>query len=212
MRVLFILKEEAMAKRILCYGDSNTWGSMAYEGRYPTAQQWPHVLQRLLGDDFEVIQEGVCGRTAGDIEEKAHRNGKAGFEIAIRSSSPIDYIVINLGTNDLKDRFHRTAGQIYEDLKWYREKAAEYAPKNNEGVPIGAIIYLLPANYTPTEHFNPPVHLKDELVELIKSNEEHFVELGDLEHTEDKLHWSVNDHEKVAQRVFDTLTGIDHEI
>ncbi|MEI6774741.1 MAG: hypothetical protein WCL18_08440 [bacterium] len=47
-------------KRILCYGDSNTWGrvpsSMGME-RYPIHNRWPGILQELLGDTYEIIEE-----------------------------------------------------------------------------------------------------------------------------------------------------------
>lgn len=52
------------AKTILCYGDSNTWGNVPSSFlRYPRDVRWPAVLQNLLGEDYEVISEGLCGRT-----------------------------------------------------------------------------------------------------------------------------------------------------
>jgi lysophospholipase L1-like esterase len=49
---------------IVAFGDSNTWGyDPATGGRFPRPQRWPSVLQRELGADFEVIAEGLNGRT-----------------------------------------------------------------------------------------------------------------------------------------------------
>lgn len=182
-----------MAIRILCYGDSNTWGAIGGERRHSTHAQWPHVLSKLLGDEFEIIQEGLCGRTAGDVEpEKPYRNGKFGFEIALRSATPIDLLVINLGSNDLKARLGRSAEDIYADLKWYRERARVET------------IYVLPANYTPNEALAPPEPLRD----LIQASEPHTIALNDLEHEADQLHWTESDHKKVAERVAEKIKEI----
>ena len=49
-----------MAKRILCFGDSNTWGAIPLsEERYPSDVRWTGVLQGLLGSEWTVIEEGL---------------------------------------------------------------------------------------------------------------------------------------------------------
>ena len=44
-------------KTLVCFGDSNTWGYVpGSDGeRFPREQRCPVILQRLLGDDWEVI-------------------------------------------------------------------------------------------------------------------------------------------------------------
>lgn len=51
--------------RILCYGDSNTWGYVSGSGhqRYGNKERWTRLLSDLLGDQFEVIEEGLNSRT-----------------------------------------------------------------------------------------------------------------------------------------------------
>ena len=47
-----------MQKRILCYGDSNTWGAIPNEnGRYPDDVRWTGVLQNELGGNYKVTEE-----------------------------------------------------------------------------------------------------------------------------------------------------------
>ena len=48
-------------KTIVCYGDSNTWGYIpgSAEERYPYDIRWTGVLQRLLGAEYHVIEEGL---------------------------------------------------------------------------------------------------------------------------------------------------------
>ena len=55
-------------RRIVCYGDSNTYGFDPRDfGRYDAALRWPDVMQRLISEaqpdiETEVINEGLNGR------------------------------------------------------------------------------------------------------------------------------------------------------
>jgi lysophospholipase L1-like esterase len=94
-------------KTILCFGDSNTWGARPDGGlRYPKEVRWPSVLQAALGNAYEVIAEGLPGRTTvfeDPIEEQ--RNGKMHLIPCLYSHRPLDLVIILLGTNDMKQRF-----------------------------------------------------------------------------------------------------------
>ena len=51
-------------KTVLCYGDSNTYGYNPVNGlRYPQDVRWPGKLQSLLGNGYQIIEEGCNGRT-----------------------------------------------------------------------------------------------------------------------------------------------------
>jgi lysophospholipase L1-like esterase len=101
-------------RSILCYGDSNTWGAdVSTGGRFPRDVRWPGVLQGLLGADYDVIEEGLGGRTTvwdDPIEE--HKNGKTYLLPCLESHAPLDLVIMMLGTNDLKARFGLTAFDI----------------------------------------------------------------------------------------------------
>lgn len=113
------------AKVVLCYGDSNTWGQpddRNVAGRYPVDVRWTGGLQKLLGDEYYVIEEGLGGRTT-DLEHydpyKSSRNGLHYFTPCLTSHSPVDVVVIMLGTNDLKIQYNRSADTIAAALKQY---------------------------------------------------------------------------------------------
>lgn len=91
-------------KRILCYGDSNTWGHIPCAGtRYPEDVRWTGVVSRLLGEDYAIIEEGLNGRTTTfDDYYVEYRNGRKGLGYALCAHAPIDLMVVSLGTNDLK--------------------------------------------------------------------------------------------------------------
>lgn len=108
-------------KRILCYGDSNTHGTMPLKTpddvrRHPFETRWPGVVQAYFGARALVIEEGLPGRTTvhDDPIEGAYRNGKPYLQGAIESHNPLDIVVIMLGVNDLKSRFSVTAWDIAE--------------------------------------------------------------------------------------------------
>lgn len=54
-----------MKKRIVCFGDSNTWGYIPVTGeRYDETIRWPARLQEMLGcERCTVVEEGLTGRT-----------------------------------------------------------------------------------------------------------------------------------------------------
>lgn len=107
------------AKTILCYGDSNTWGyNPESDGRYVRSIRWTGALQRLLGDDYEVISEGLCGRTfVVEDPRKPHRTGITHLQALIESADPVDLIIVMLGTNDIKNTFNLLPEQIVEHLE-----------------------------------------------------------------------------------------------
>lgn len=102
-------------KTILCYGDSNTWGydPTTEGGRFPREVRWPVRLQAALGPSFEVIAEGLNGRTATlDSPVAEGRNGLTYLLPCLHSHAPLDLVVIYLGTNDLGDRYSLPAPDV----------------------------------------------------------------------------------------------------
>ena len=94
-------------RRVLCYGDSNTYGyDPARDGRYGETERYPRVLQALLGSEWAVIEEGLPGRTAVfDDPITEAMNGLKTINPVLMSHAPLDTVTIMLGTNDSKARF-----------------------------------------------------------------------------------------------------------
>jgi lysophospholipase L1-like esterase len=112
-------------KAILCYGDSNTWGfvpgkandTTMYKERYSRNQRWPALLQKSLGNEYYVIEEGLNGRTTNlDYEYPPDRNGKTYLSPCLYSHAPLDLVILALGGNDLKKCFHRSPEEITSGL------------------------------------------------------------------------------------------------
>jgi lysophospholipase L1-like esterase len=100
------------AHTVLCFGDSNTNGISGDDENYvrlPAAVRWTGRLQRLLGDGYYVIEEGLNGRTTDlDYANRPGCNGRTYFGPCLQSHHPLDVVVIMLGTNDLKAEFNRS--------------------------------------------------------------------------------------------------------
>jgi len=109
-------------KNILCFGDSNTWGYSPQDGsRHSPNVRWTGVLQKTLGHDYRIIEEGLNGRTTfvneeGD-EARPLRSGSDVLQIILESHRPLDFVIIMLGTNDLKVEFNLSAEEIAQGAK-----------------------------------------------------------------------------------------------
>ncbi|MBA2511141.1 MAG: SGNH/GDSL hydrolase family protein [Rubrobacteraceae bacterium] len=150
-------------KTVLCYGDSNTWGSDPETGeRFASHVRWPGVLARELGDGFRVIEEGLPGRTTvrDDPIEGAHKNGRTYLRACLESHKPLDLVTVMLGTNDLKARFAASASDIAQGAA----SLAEMVLMSGCGPEGGAPVVLLIAP--------PPVGRLTDLAEMFEGSEE----------------------------------------
>lgn len=100
-------------KRVLCFGDSLTWGWVPVEDgvpteRYPRDVRWTGVLADELGSGYTVIEEGLSARTTtADDPSDPRLNGSAYLPACLASHLPLDLVVLMLGTNDTKAYLHR---------------------------------------------------------------------------------------------------------
>ena len=105
--------------KILCFGDSNTFGYIPGRGgRYDRHTRWPGRLQELLGSAYQVIEEGLCGRTTAfdDVTEPG-RSGLDRIRDAVEKNEPLELLIIMLGCNDCKAQFQASAEDITKVLE-----------------------------------------------------------------------------------------------
>ena len=94
-------------KKILCYGDSNTYGFNPSDfGRYAENERWSGIIKQSLLLEYEVIEAGMNNRTGfvdnpAGIEYSAQKH----FPILIEPYDRIDIIILAVGTNDLQFLF-----------------------------------------------------------------------------------------------------------
>lgn len=122
-----------MMKRILCFGDSNTWGLIPGSkplARFSEEKRWTGILQNSL-EDTVIVEEGLCGRTTiFDDALREGRNGLNAIPMIMDSQWPLDAVVIMLGTNDLKSVYHVSAHTIGVGLDIILNRIENYLAPN----------------------------------------------------------------------------------
>lgn len=135
-----------MKKHIVCYGDSNTHGYYAATGgRFDETERWTCLLQKELGEDYLILEEGLSGRTTC-FTDPIHEglNGLGYIYPCLMSHEPVDLLIIMLGTNDTKERFGASAGCIALGLKRLIGKAIATTDCWKDGKPN--ILVVTPQN------------------------------------------------------------------
>lgn len=109
-----------MKKHIVCFGDSNTHGYCADPAdcadggdRFNEDERWTCLLQKALGEEYLVIEEGLSGRTTV-FPDPLHES-MSGLDViysCLMSHEPVDLLIIMLGTNDTKERLGANAACI----------------------------------------------------------------------------------------------------
>lgn len=99
-------------RRIMCFGDSLTWGWVPVEGaapseRYPSQVRWTGVLAAELGEGHEIIEEGLSGRTVAGDHTDDRLAAAPYLPAALATHFPLDLVIMMLGTNDTKAFLHR---------------------------------------------------------------------------------------------------------
>lgn len=120
---------------ILCYGDSNTYGLIpGTKDRYPRDIRWTGIIQeRLRHKGYNIIEEGLCGRTT--VFDDELRNGRRGdifLPLLLESHQPLDVVILMLGTNDCKSYYKASAKVIGRGI----EKLIHQIRANNININI----------------------------------------------------------------------------
>ena len=207
--------------KIVCYGDSNTWGHNPLNAkRFNENERWPKILQNMLGNEYEIIEEGLCGRTASFIDDvKPFRYGLGMLEGVIETHMPADLIILMLGTNDLKTNFSPNAVAISNGIRKmvqeirdiYRWSKYDYEPKILIVSPIylGENIDQIDRSF---EQFGKSgLQLSKRLAKYYKQVADNFdcdfldasnyAKASDI----DAIHMDAQNHEKLAKAIYEYL-------
>ena len=142
------MREQTSEMRILCFGDSNTFGynPFAKDGTcFSESIRWTGRLQQGLGSDCKVLEEGLNNRTAFvPFENSPDGPCKSGADYLsdyLAKSENIDLSIIALGTNDLQTEFNA-------DLKAFEAGLKRLIKLCKDKNPSGNILIIPPAVLT----------------------------------------------------------------
>jgi lysophospholipase L1-like esterase len=211
-----------MKRRIVCFGDSNTWGFDAkLQKRFPEGVRWPSLLAEKLGEEFQVVEEGLSGRTAV-IDDPLFEglNGYRYIHPCLMSHAPLELVIIMLGTNDTKERFHLTSYNIAQGIARISQKAKTTLAGENGECPQVLVIAPPPIG---KEYFKTDVgksmgagcdtksaELSTYLEELMQLQNTEFLDTkGKIPmNTIDFMHLDEEGHKLLAELVFNKVKTI----
>lgn len=106
--------------RILCFGDSNTFGFNPLNGsRYISNERWAGILKESIKDSYELIEAG-CNNRTGFFNNPAGKefSGLRVFPEYLKKYNP-DIIILAIGINDLQFQYNSSNQDIEEGLVKY---------------------------------------------------------------------------------------------
>lgn len=203
-------------KKILCFGDSNTYGFIpAVGGRYDISERWTGILAEMLFPyGYKLIEGGLNGRTTVfDDEKSPERNGSSVIIRLLRENDPVDTVVIMLGTNDCKKKFSADAGMITGGMEVLISMIRLFSPDIR-------IIIVSPAEITGSvlydgengdfdeESIAKSCQLKNQYAALAEKTDCEFFCAGNIVKADpsDGVHLSAESHRLLAEELFRVLT------
>lgn len=146
-----------MKTTIMVFGDSNTWGwnpcndLVSPLQRWDDDVRWTGIMQKELGEDYIVLNEGLNGRTTvwnDPIEE--YRCGKDQIIPALDICAPLDLVMIMVGTNDLKVRYSVSAQDIANGAALILDKTLAQVGAFKDNAP--KVLFICPPALGPVEN------------------------------------------------------------
>lgn len=199
--------------RVLCFGDSNTWGFVPSVGlRYDENTRWTRVLGKLLGEKYEIIEEGLNSRTICTDDSYTGKEGRCGITYlapCIRTHDKFHYFVLMLGTNELKDSFENSPQDILDMLAYMIKQITDYRSMID-----GEEVKLIVCGIPPVEEDDRPADESDFVYARVKrdafckllekycaKNGITFINNDDLQVGSDGVHLTAQSHTMLAKKI-----------
>lgn len=218
-----------MKKHILCFGDSNTHGyypsvSHGADGnlhRFNEDERYTCLLQKLLGDDYLVIEEGLSGRTT--VFDDPFEDGLSGLSYllpCLKSHKPIRLLIIMLGTNDTKEYFSVDAPAIGTGMAHLIKKAQSAPCWGPNGTPKILVVAPPPIRKERCALLNDTmgknsVEKSSQLAEIYQAHCEalgvHFLNASDagcIFNDCDFIHLTKDSHKLLAEKLTELIPSI----
>lgn len=215
-------------KRILMLGDSNTWGydydtytpQTGVQKRYAFDERWPGIVQGLLGDGYQVIEDAFNSRTVVMTDPVLpHRRGLDSLEADLEIHAPLDLVVIQLGANEFKTMYGRSAGAIAFGM----DAMVRTCLTPRYGYPAPQVLLIAPAPIHPQAHtmalgfhygegaYEKSLAIGEEYRIVAERRGIGFLDAGALGfelNTVDGVHYSKSDHKLLAAAVADKIRAM----
>lgn len=195
-------------KRILCFGDSNTYGYNPHNGnRYDKNTRWTGVLQKLAGENYEIVEAGGNNRTAfSDNPDGLQFTGYKLLPEYLKEN--YETIILAIGINDLQIFYNPAIEEFENGIRAFVSGIVEKTPDSD-------IIILSPSHITENILKSNFRFLFDEISiekskkitpiyeKIAKEYNCKLLDLNKLVNTSkiDGLHYEAEEHKKIAESV-----------
>ncbi|WP_026510636.1 GDSL-type esterase/lipase family protein [Butyrivibrio sp. LC3010] len=199
-------------KKVLFYGDSNTYGfdpRGMMGGRFPESERWTDILASKMYGEWRIFSDGMNGRVIPDNPYSLLSLDKSVLEY-----SPLDLFAVMLGTNDLINMSVPDAEAVSSKMRDFIERQLNRTEfiDNRTG-----FLLISPPRILP--------HMDENLEEAEAQRKRFSSELDiiaqefgiffadasewDLDMSFDGVHLSAQGHQEFAAKMADILQGID---
>ena len=203
-----------MKKRILCYGDSNTYGFNPYDcSRYEENQRWSGILKQSLQDEYEVIEEGKNNRTGFvDNPEGFEYSAQRHFPKFISKIGEVDILILAIGTNDLQFLFDVSFKNMERGLENLITVAKSHKIKNIILVPPVKIKECILSGFFSNQFDETSIKkskgvdkIYKKLARVLNCN---YIDFNDFVKPSDKdgLHYDISSHVRIAEELKKFIT------
>lgn len=207
-------------KNILCFGDSNTFGSNPSGGRWSKKERWTGLLAAYLGEGYSIYEEGLGGRTTVfDDPLEPNRNGSLTLPVSLHSHRPLDLVILSLGTNDCKCLFNANPRVIAKGLEKLVKMVKTY--DYGEFYPVPQVLVIAPIHIGEAietssfasfdQHsYQLSLLLGDFIKEMAQRNKVLFFDASEVAHPSsiDQLHMDKESHEQLSKALFPLVLNV----
>lgn len=211
-------------KHILVYSDSLSWGIIPNtRKRLPFEKRWTGILEKeliLKQKNYRVIENCLNGRrTVWRDPLKQGRDGSQGLAQVIEMHSPLELVILMLGTNDFQCTHANNAWLSAQGTAKLIDIIRK-APIEPE-MPIPKILVIAPPKIIKpkgpiSNKFNGSekrcVGLADELAKISKEYSTNYFDAGSVTETSiiDGIHLDEKQHKALGKAIGNTVSNIEN--
>lgn len=201
-------------KKVLCFGDSNTYGFVPEKcTRYDKNTRWTGVLQALCGSNFSIIEGGCNNRTA--FVDNPAGVEQTGYKILPEyfTKDYFDIVVLAIGINDLQLFFRPTLEEFEQGIEKLIQITKDLSPNAKiilvcpskldlAGIKSGVFSFQFDETSVEKSYHLPQIYKKlaeKHACKLVDLNE--IVKVSPL----DGLHFSAESHKTIAENLYKNL-------
>ena len=201
-------------KKILCFGDSNTYGFIPQSGlRYDKNTRWTGILQSLCRNELEVIEAGCNNRTAF-VDNPAGAE-QTGYKILPEyfTKDYFDIVVLAIGINDLQLFFRPTLEEFEQGIEKLIKITKDLSPNAKiilvcpskldlAGIKSGVFSFQFDEISVEKSYHLPQIYKK-----LAEKHARKLVDLNEIAKVSplDGLHFSAESHKTIAENLYKNL-------